>query len=69
MTRAGLEARPVERRRAVPGMETEEAQHAQAILGDAPVGIADEAHFMCGEIGAAVERIVERAVADRRRAR
>ena len=35
---------------------------AQAVLGDALVGIADEAHPSGREIGAAAERIVERAV-------
>ena len=59
---AGSEARPVEGRPAIPGMEAEEAQHAQAVLGDALVGIADEAHPSGREIGAAAERIVERAV-------
>jgi hypothetical protein len=43
-------------------VEAEEAQHAQAVLGDARVGIADEAHRAGREVGAAVERIVQRAV-------
>ena len=62
MPPARVEARPVERRTAVPGVEAEEAQHAQAIFGDAGVGIADEAHTPRGEIAAAVERIVESTV-------
>ena len=42
-------------------MEAEEAQHAQAILGDALLGIADEAHAACLQVGLAVEVVVDRA--------
>ena len=37
-------------------------EDADRFLGDARVGIADEAHPARGEIGAAVERVVQRAV-------
>src|SRR3569833_4520513 len=52
---AGLVARAVDRRLAVPRLEAEEAQHAQAVLGDARVGIANEAHPARRELGAALE--------------
>ena len=60
---AGIEACRIEGRLSVPGMETKEAQHAQPILRDAGIGIADETHARFGEIATTVKRIVERAVA------
>ena len=54
---AGVEARPVERRPAVARVEAEEAQHAQAVLGDALLGIADEAHAAGLQVGLAIEVI------------
>ncbi len=49
----------VGRRRAVMGVEAEEAQQAQHILADARLGLADEAHALGGEIGDPAEGIVE----------
>ncbi len=66
---AGVEARAMERRPAEARMEAEETQHAQAILGDALLGIADEAHATGQKVGLAVEVVVDGAVAARRRAR
>ena len=47
---------------AVPGVEAEEAQDAQVVLGDAPLGIADEAHAAGAQVGQPAERVDHRAV-------
>ena len=56
----------IEGRRAVMGVETEEAQQAQHILANAGLGIPDEAHALGGEIGRPAEGIVEPARPARR---
>ena len=68
--RAGLERRRVRRALAEAGVEAEEAQDAQMILGDALQRLADEAHPARLQIVDAAE-IVEQLAArpDRRRAR
>ena len=48
--------------RAVGGMHAEEAQDAQIILGDALVGIADEAHASGCDIGKPADMVVHDAV-------
>ena len=53
---------------AIGGMEAEEAQDAQIVLGDARAGIADEAHAARFEIGKPADVVVHRAVGiDRQR--
>ena len=61
---AGGEALGVEAagRVAVPGVDAEEAQDAQVVLGDAPRRVADEAHAAGAEVGQAAERVDHLAV-------
>ena len=54
--------------RAVGGVNAEEAQDAQIILGDALAGVADEAHAPGGDIGQPADMVVHDAVGvDRQR--
>ena len=60
---AGREPGRIGRAVAIGGMEAEEPQDAQIILGDARRRRADEAHAPRGEIVEAADIIVDRAVA------
>ena len=62
---AGLERRRVRRSLPVPGMESEEAEDAEVILGDARRGVADEADAAGFQIGLPAEIVVQRAVGRR----
>ena len=54
---------------AVLGVEAEEAEDAQPVLGDPPVGLADEADATGEQVRIAAERIVDQCRAGRPRAR
>ena len=54
---------------AVFGMEAEEAEDAEPVLGDPPLGLADEADTAGEQVRIAAERIVNRAVPRRPKAR
>ena len=63
---AGGDPLRVGRALAVGGVEAEEPQDAQVVLGDARGGIADEAHAPRLDVGEPADIIVDRAVARRR---
>ena len=64
---AGGKPRGIGQPMAVSGMEAEEAQDAQIILGDALSRVADEAHAARFEIGKAADVIVHDAVGGHRK--
>ena len=66
---AGVHAVGIGQAAAVDGMETEEPQDAQVVLGDPGRGVADEADAPRLQVGEPADIIVERAVAARPTAR
>ena len=62
---AGVQARGIGRAVAIGGVEAEEAQDAQIILGDARSRLADEAHAPRVEIGEPADIVVHGAVGGR----
>ena len=54
---------------AIGGMEAEEAQDAQVVLGDALLRLADEAHAPRGDVGKPADIVVDGAVGATAKAR